>query len=504
MSTLTPTDIDIDTLLNPKTSPSVRDPDFPATIEISPEVPSAQTTDPHRLTLYVPTPDATVVSLGKGASDRIPETGITGKTNTHIHWETVSDPARTLVMLGGPMLADGPGGDGAVAKESKGYAMMTAGHGWHCADLQQRFIARGGDIVLRTTSAMGANGAKPTAQIQSDQGNVEVIAKTTIGIGSQGDVLIVGDPALTTDATGYGQPVGTHVMDKTTTTTQKRILNVLDMVTACYSLYMTTTRSWITKVRPGTPGWQKEFSFETFKDIGDIAKIVSQIVRFADDIKKPKGRVSIVASKYASMNAQIGATMYGAVSSTVASFLSASVLGGTAGIKGLLHASMWASLYTGVKSARELSLESEWGTAAFRGYKRAEVSSMKGEVRVQAQQDARINSVDGNVYVHSPNLAYIGATNTVPGAGYGLLIKPGSAQLGQIITNGATFTNSVANFGRQSLIDMDAKGLYAMTPHSSLVLSARRPAAMLDAGRSSVELSAVNITVSCPGRVLLQ
>src|SRR4051794_26489547 len=74
--------------LQPLSALRVTDPDHAGIETDNTPAPGQPTTDPHRITLVVPTPDETVFSLGMGAPTRIKDTGITGRTKTHVHFHT--------------------------------------------------------------------------------------------------------------------------------------------------------------------------------------------------------------------------------------------------------------------------------------------------------------------------------------------------------------------------------------------------------------------------------
>src|SRR5262245_16013822 len=113
-------------------APRMTDPDLAKDAAKSnrPDV-ATPTGGPHRLTFIVPSPDKTKVNFGQKCPTHIDDVGITGQTDTHVHWHTqVAKP--TLVTLGGPATSVGiTSTDANLAKRIEGYGMFTDGQAWH-------------------------------------------------------------------------------------------------------------------------------------------------------------------------------------------------------------------------------------------------------------------------------------------------------------------------------------------------------------------------------------
>lgn len=93
--------------------------------------PAGQTNDPNRLTIKVPS-EKTVLSLGKGATgpDHINDDGITGRTESHLHFQ-VNEPLTTLVM-GLPAKDVLTKDSDQAAKDHHGFTVVTEGYSWNC------------------------------------------------------------------------------------------------------------------------------------------------------------------------------------------------------------------------------------------------------------------------------------------------------------------------------------------------------------------------------------
>jgi hypothetical protein len=161
-----------------------------------------KTVGPHRYTIMVPHDDKAMVSVGQGAPHRIKDTGITGRTNSHIHFETRegeetarpaphgppadghhSEPAavpmpasagelkKTLISLGGGTEdAIIKSYDPVLPKNSSGFTMITLGKAWNESFDKYYVLSREEDVTLRTT------GEDKRVVLQADKGKVDVIA----------------------------------------------------------------------------------------------------------------------------------------------------------------------------------------------------------------------------------------------------------------------------------------------------------------------------------------
>src|SRR6185437_540084 len=88
-------------LLTPHGTARVKDPDFVDSEKDNTPPIANPTEGPHRMTFVVPHDDESVVNVGKAdpGHNRINETGITGKTKSHVHWHTTEEP-ETIISLG--------------------------------------------------------------------------------------------------------------------------------------------------------------------------------------------------------------------------------------------------------------------------------------------------------------------------------------------------------------------------------------------------------------------
>ena len=155
------------------------------------------TSDPNRYTIHVPT-ETTRLSLGQKSSRWNTDIGITGYTDSHIHFETkVHD--KTIVSLGsGATTTAIPGHDATVSSKSQGYSMVTEKNAWHEATLQHHLLSRTEDMSLRTF------GPEMRAVVQADEGKVDINGGKQVNVSGGGVSIAAGK--LKTEEKGYDEP----------------------------------------------------------------------------------------------------------------------------------------------------------------------------------------------------------------------------------------------------------------------------------------------------------
>src|SRR5262249_17049953 len=148
------------------------------------------THDPHRITFVVPTPDDTVLSLGHGVEDnpkRIKDTGITGRTNTHIHFHTKTP--QTMLLLGGKTEEGWAGFEGNLLEEASGHMLRTDAHSWSESKGQMVVLSSENDVIVRTPRA----GKK--VLVEADEGEVWMGGEGVL-VGGKNEVSIYASTSL--------------------------------------------------------------------------------------------------------------------------------------------------------------------------------------------------------------------------------------------------------------------------------------------------------------------
>ncbi len=473
----------LNSLLDPLDTVKATDPGIVVTAEVDVRVPnSAPTSDPHRITFLVPTPEDVVFSMGAaGPAERIADIGITGRTKHHIHWVTTTDEAetaasgatpanpgssQTLITMGGPATsAKTASHGGVVATTSRGFAMLTDGRSWLDAKEQFVAISREGDISLRAASKVGAGKA---VGVQSDKGPVEIAGFKSVALASRSSIVISADNAFDTKDHPYGEKkYNMFTSNLVANKVIKALMTGADLAGTLVA-FAATFKKLTTETEPGKAAWRTGPSLDVIKFGVDAAKIVSTMGRelyawagYFDSLdgKTDIGsleKVAIQTSGAASMTGEFSASVYGGLSASLSSPLSASVLGGTAGLKGLAWASIWGGFEASMKGYKDAKVEGEKGRVSVKSKLKAELMSSDDKVVVQGKKDVQLSSTDESAYVFGAEKVYVGAGKNaavagvaVPGAsaGAGMLIDSGaqSVTLGTISANANKLTAPTFN-----------------------------------------------------------
>lgn len=421
----------IQTALTPLTTARLRDPGLTNVFDTEAvPAPAAQTGDPHRVTFLLPNSDTTVFSLGAAATDtsRVKEPGIRGRTDHHVHFQVAVDE-KTTMWLGKAMVdAAATPTTGwfspAIWNSLTGYAMVTEGAQWHESRIGSWMVSREGDVHVRS--------AQKDVDIKSDVAKVHITGKKGVAVSAAGNVNIGASGDVAPEDKRWRQHLEGTAGDIAGAKFNQHSMKVLDFATAVYSLCM-SFRSAKKKAKEGQSAWEAAPALDKAKMVTDGAKLVSQVGRFCSSWWKDGqvGTVSIGAETYAGLTGGVAASMYGGLSASVTSLLSASLLGGTAGVKGLAWASVWSGLGTSVKSIKDVSLESEFAKTKVKAKKDVDIAAEEGKVVVAGNTLAQLSGIAGAAGVHGCNRGYIGAGS---GGGYGLIARPASLLLGKIST----------------------------------------------------------------------
>jgi hypothetical protein len=529
----------LNSLLDPLDTVKATDPGIVVTAEADIRVPNAApTSDPHRITFLVPTPEDVVFSMGAaGPTERIADVGITGRTKHHIHWVTTTDEpetaasggaqgspgsSQTLITMGGPATtAKTASHGGVVATTSRGFAMLTDGRSW--LDAKEQFVAvsREGDISVRAASQDAKGKA---VGIQSDRGPVEVAGYKSVALASRSSIVISADNAFDTTDHAYGEKkysmftsnlVGNKVV--------KAVMTAADLAGTLVA-FAATFKKLTTETEPGKPAWKTGPALDVIKFGVDAAKIVSTIGRelyawagYVDSLDGKSDissleKVAIQTSGAASMTGEFSASVYGGLSASLSSPLSASVLGGTAGLKGLAWASIWGGFEASVKGYKDAKLEGEKGKVSVKSKLKAELMSSDDKVVVQSKKDAQLSSTNESAYVYGAKAVYVGAGNSAPlpggvagplgnahGAGMIAHSDNQTVMIGTILSDADKLSSPKFNTRNRLLIKPGE--LEATVLESRLRMKAS--STFLKLGNDGLMISPAAVKVQSKGRVLL-
>jgi hypothetical protein len=420
-----------------------KDPNILDNIEtdLSREAPAAQTTGPNRFTVLVPE-GSTVLSLGApGDLPRTEEPGIRAETNQHVHLRARA--VNTLVRLGAQ------GSHAIDTLEEAGYLVHTDGSAKQESVGSHTILSTGSNLLLHSVAtpppppttaptsapasaphAAAGHGAASYASLQSNHGFVEVVAGNATTVAAKKSVAITADSTLEAESFVHGE----SYKGNTTTTTgikiAKGLLNSADLVFSAMSAFNGFSRV-MAEARAAKSDFSKVPIQSAAKNLIDLAKLQSSALRLADDFSgghaSGASKVAIGSDGYVSIAGEIASSMYGHLSASVSSALSASVLGGTASVKGLTFAGLWAVVEASVKGFKDARLEAERGKAAVRGDQGAELSSERGGVTIRALGHVRLNSIGGNVLAHGHEV-YCGSDRP---EGHGMLATGGYVAVGR-------------------------------------------------------------------------
>ena len=405
---------------------------------------ASPTTGPNRYTVHVPK-EATVLSLGAPSPHWNTDVGITGYTESHVHFET-KEKAKTIVSLGGPATtASLSGWDAAVPTQSQGYAMVTEESAWQDAKLQHYFLSREEDITLRTA------GEGSRAILQAKGGFVDVNGGVEVNIAGGG--VSIGAHTLTE----FEEPTYAVCMagDTPHSLAALRVSgwnNIAAALSTAHSL-VTTAKKMAHEYKHGHLHRSVDTYadvVEWFADLGEFVNLSMEIHEAFSDEEAGEEQIKISAEMdlggasggecafFGVKGATLGSAIWSGVSAGVAATLQGAVFGGVAGA------------YTSVK-----------------GYKSVEVASVHGKALFEAGRNVEV-SADKNAFVVGDELVQVSSKHdmlvggevntwfgTSAGGGWGMALTADGLKLGK--ASGAT-TMASASVAADRSIAIDSAG----------------------------------------------
>ncbi len=376
----------------------------------------------HRYTIEVPDEgEHSVLNLGHGDKGRdLPDAGISARTFSHIHLHTQNAESSSMVALGGPTAAKREGlvDPKAALAANKGISAVTNGHLWAEAQEQLNLASYKNQAVLRAHQKQ--------VRVQADKANVEVGSGESVVVGGAKNVSIVANSDVTTGDNAYGTPFTKELTEKAGLIAGKDLVAVQDIWTAC-ALVWNALSVTDEVYKKGSTGKEPKKN-DVHKSSVDAIKAMSSILRLIAG-KDAGGQVKIAAETFASMTCMVGASMYGHLSASVSSLLSASVVGGTASLKGIKWASVWArdglSLRTKTGTA---SLKSDTGKVGIIAKDEVNVASEAG-VNIGGDGYAELKSNQGYAFVAAPKTSRVCAGF---GSGMGVVLTSSAAYIGDV------------------------------------------------------------------------
>lgn len=426
---------------------------------------SNPTSGPNRYTVFVPFHNTTM-SMGRAASRWINDNGFTVRTDEHVHLQ-VSAQVPTIVSLGksATSATDVTAQDDAVPTTSNGYSMVTAGNAWQDAAGQFVSIA-GGHILVRTTGA-GTAAAPIAAVLQSDHGVAEVVGGKGATVAAAKKVVISADSGQSIPNTPYDGEHTLSVSKFMGSKVAKSVLTAADVIASGYAIWKALPAT-SAAAHADTASWEEDPTRSMAKIIVDSAKLVSTLIREADGYAEFSGasKVGVQSSGYASMMGGISASVHGHLSGSVSSLLSASVLGGTASVKGVVYTSIWACKETSVKATFDVKIEGEKGKGSLKGKKKVEVISKEGPAIIQAKNEAQVVSMDKGASLYGKTGFMAGGGSS---SGYGVAGGSSGVRIGKV-TSFSKFSDVVNKFDSNNVLDFTDSVIKMKKDDSEIVL----------------------------------
>lgn len=385
---------------------------------------ASPTSGPHRYTIVVPNAggngENSIVNIGQAALSRINDTGITGKTKSHVHWHTTEAATMTLVSLGIHTNEGFAGLDGTNWQAvNTGFMMTTNADSFLDAEGQMYVVSRSNNVVVRAQSGV--------VRVLADggTGNVEVMGKNDVMLGGKHNVYLIADPAAVITPPTPKEKITDGWPAASIGKGVKEVMTLLDLAGTAQGLWSTIGTQNTISDDNFKSGWINDPN-STAKFWVDIAKFISTIGRYAAG--SAAGQVKIYADTFAGMSGSVAGSLYGGLSASVTSPVSASLLGGTASVKGLAWTSVWAGMGASLKTLwGKADLKSEFGKAQVSSKQDVAIASKEGGATVKGKKNVSVSS-DGPAAIHGKTtLTALGG----PGNGHGIFSNESHIHVGK-------------------------------------------------------------------------
>lgn len=414
--------VDIDATVNVFVDPSS---DFVESNVSRPAV-AARTSGPHRYTIVAPHTDAAVLNIGQACPTRINDTGITGRTRSHIHWH-VTDVSKTMLCLGGGTREGFVGHAANNLESNAGFMAVTEGYGWLEANQHQYLISRVGDATLRTA------GAGKRVRLQADQGEIDLVAMNQVYVSSPGvSISAPGEVTPNTEVNYQGSWTGALPKAHSGGFT-KWLVGVLGAMAAAHDL----GKKAIKTVKTVKDGKWKHTDY-AWKDVAKWAVDFTKFAAFQAPSalslwgsSDPKGgAVKIAADDHASILAGQKTSIFGGLAYSAGGGIWATVAAGiSASVKGRVFAGL-GGMYSSVKGYRQVEIGSDYGKAVLSAKKEVSISGgTRTEIggvdaaQLSSEKDVLINAGehvnigcgggDGVAVTMEPTKMYVGSHSSV-------------------------------------------------------------------------------------------
>ncbi len=477
-------------MLTPRAALRLKDPDLVDKEKDNTPVIATPTKGPHRMTFVVPHDDESVVNVGKAdpGPHRINETGITGMTKSHIHWQTTEEP-KTIISLGkpAPSLTVASSHENLIAK-IKGHGLFTEANSWQDSKLQFYMVSREKDISMRTM------GEGQVASMQSDTGRALMWGGENSTVASPKGVIIGADTSMTLQDVNLEGAWNDGWRKELYAQVGKTIDTVGEVATSALAILMSIAKTKTVgtegKSGPGTRGRVGS----KVKLIADLALLTSSVLRGWDEIEQyePPGTTAIYGEKNISMTAGVGATMFGQIASSVVSLGQAGLVGGVSAlVKGLMYTEVASGMGTGITSIKDVEIAATTGKLEISAKKEAVFAVEDGPVVITAAKKiAQLNCNDGAAALHGTESGYIGAGKS---SGFGMQAKDDNLKLGK--------ANAAGNFESPGIdatasMTFEASEIKIVMQQSKVEMQAAET--KISVGGGSVQITPSQVKIDAP------
>jgi hypothetical protein len=436
------------------------------------------TVGPHRYTIMVPHNDRAMLSVGQASSKHINDTGITGRTDSHIHWHTLNSAnacgLQTMVALGGPTTEGWKGFQGTnnLATNS-GFMMVTDAHSWIEAEGQQYVLSRTHDVTLR------AAGPARRVVVQADQGEIDIVAQKNAYVSAPG-ITLSAPATVAPDTTTNYQKDWTGSVPKTAAGKgAKSVMTVVAALTAAHDLGRKAIKTY-KKLKKGNAKETEAVITDVVKWALDAYKFVGAAGKVIDLISAPApkpGCVKVNAEKDVAVLAGSDVSLFGAMGLSAGSALWTSVSAG-------VSASMKGTVFCGIGGTH----------TAVKGYRKVEIGSDYGWVGVKAALDVDVTAEKGSAVISAADIAQLSSAKcTYITAGDKLLVGGGpDSGSGLVASADALAVGMMSGMKKKDSMAFDKDGIL-MSRNSHMKLSWADSSVKMESGK--IEMTTGDLTL---------
>ncbi|MEP7121998.1 MAG: hypothetical protein ABJE95_13850 [Byssovorax sp.] len=400
----------------------VIDPALADTVEMDIDLVSVAqpTAGPNRYTIHVPT-EVTRLSLGALSGRWNTDKGITGYTNSHVHFETKAG-SRTVMSLGGPATKStlsGLGGKAPVG--SNGYSMVTTKNAWHDAQKQHYLLSRTADVTFRTM------GAGKCVVVQAVEGIVDITGGKEVNLAG-GGVSIGARAKMEFEDVKYEESWHGETPHSLAAKRSAKFTTISATALTAHSLASTGVA-----LRKRYKKGKLHASVDHFADVAEWLIDLAEFVRAKGEIAELFAAEEAVENSI-KMDAEVdfgisaggNASIFGIQGATLMSAVWASVGAVvSAGLKGSLFAGV-AGAYTSLKGYKKIELGCDLGDTLIDAKKNVAISAENSFIAV-GKELAKVVG-EKNAYFSSGDNAWLGVA---AGGGWGLRFNAEGVMIGK-------------------------------------------------------------------------